>query len=234
MPIYFKRAHQLTCFSILCALLIPFLKLSAINHDLGKMGDEENESYIPQTDQWRKEKLGENYMFNTVLPFASVPDRSLFLLQQHDIYYSFNEMLAIKTHDGLYDAGNEKYLKGFMPEQKPRTSLPFILHQADMMATHIEYDQWKYSEVVQDEETKQRVNNIVKAVVKKEEVVVEKKEEKPHTKPNKIHARHMRIPRTKRLHANLARRPQALSCGSRRSGAGSAACAPGGRRWSAS
>ena len=48
-----------------------------------------------------------------------------------------------------------------------------------MMATHIEYDQWKYSEVVQDEETKQRVNNIVKAVVKKEEVVVEKKEEKP-------------------------------------------------------
>ena len=34
------------------------LIFSAINHDLGKMGDEENESYIPQTDQWRKEKLG--------------------------------------------------------------------------------------------------------------------------------------------------------------------------------
>jgi 23S rRNA maturation-related 3'-5' exoribonuclease YhaM len=30
------------------------LVFSAINHDLGKMGDEENESYIPQTDQWRK------------------------------------------------------------------------------------------------------------------------------------------------------------------------------------
>ena len=34
----------------------------------------------------------------------------------------------------LYDVGNEKYLKGFMPEQRPRTSLPFILHQADMLA----------------------------------------------------------------------------------------------------
>ena len=29
------------------------LVFSAINHDLGKMGDEENESYIPQTDKWR-------------------------------------------------------------------------------------------------------------------------------------------------------------------------------------
>ena len=79
-------------------------------------------------------------MFNKALPFSSVPDRGLFLLQQHDIKYTFNEMLAIQTHDGLYDAANEKYLKAFMPEQKPRTSLPFILHQADMMAARIEFE----------------------------------------------------------------------------------------------
>ena len=113
---------------------------SAINHDLGKMGDEENESYIPQTDKWRKEKLGEDYMFNKQVPFASVPDRGLFMLQSHNVKYSFNEMLAIQTHDGLYDAANEKYLKAYMPEQKPRTSLPFILHQADMMAARIEFE----------------------------------------------------------------------------------------------
>ena len=51
------------------------LVFSAINHDLGKMGDEENESYIPQTDKWRREKLGEDYMFNKKVSFASVPDR---------------------------------------------------------------------------------------------------------------------------------------------------------------
>ena len=56
------------------------LVFSAINHDLGKMGDEKYESYIPQTDQWRKDKLGEDYMFNNQLPFSSVPDRGLFLL----------------------------------------------------------------------------------------------------------------------------------------------------------
>jgi len=49
-------------------------------------------------------------------------------------------MLAIQTHDGLYDQANEKYLKTFMPETKPRTSLPFILHQADMMAARIEFE----------------------------------------------------------------------------------------------
>jgi 23S rRNA maturation-related 3'-5' exoribonuclease YhaM len=53
------------------------LVFSALNHDLGKMGDEEQDSYIPQTDNWRKEKLGEDYMFNTKVPFASVPDRGL-------------------------------------------------------------------------------------------------------------------------------------------------------------
>ena len=116
------------------------LVFAALNHDLGKMGDEEHESYIPQTDQWRKDKLGEDYMFNTKLPFASVPDRGLFMLQSHGIQYTFNEMLAIQTHDGLYDEANKKYLMTYLPEQKPRTCLPFVLHFADMMAARIEFE----------------------------------------------------------------------------------------------
>ena len=116
------------------------LVFSALNHDLGKIGDENHESYIPQTDQWRKDKLGEDYMFNDALAFASVPDRSLFLLQQNSIPYTFNEMVAIQTHDGIYDEGNKKYLSTFNPGQKPRTSLPYILHQADLMASRIEFE----------------------------------------------------------------------------------------------
>ena len=116
------------------------LVFSAINHDLGKMGDEDHESYLPQTDKWRKEKLGEDYMHNKEIAFAAVPDRGLFLLQQHDVKYTFNEMIAIQTHDGLYDVANEKYLKSYMPETKPRTALPFILHFADMMAARIEFE----------------------------------------------------------------------------------------------
>ena len=116
------------------------LVFAAINHDLGKIGDENYESYIPQTDNWRRDKLGEDYMFNKELAFASVPDRGLFMLQSHGIQYTFNEMIAIQTHDGLYDDANKKYLMAFMPEQKPRTSLPFIIHQADLMAARIEFE----------------------------------------------------------------------------------------------
>lgn len=116
------------------------LVFAAINHDLGKMGDEENEAYIPQTDQWRKDKLGEDYMFNDKIAFASVPDRGLYLLQSHGVQYTFNEMVGIQTHDGLYDEANKKYFMGFTPEVKPRTSLPYILHFADMMAARIEFE----------------------------------------------------------------------------------------------
>jgi hypothetical protein len=116
------------------------LVFSALNHDLGKMGSEEFESYIEQDDKWRREKLGEDYKFNNKLAFASVPDRGLFLLQDHDIKYTFNEMITIQTHDGLYDEGNKKYLMSYAPEQKPRTSLPFIIHQADLMAARIEFE----------------------------------------------------------------------------------------------
>ena len=99
-------------------------------------------------------------MFNKKLAFCSVPDRGLFLLQQHDISYSFNEMIGIQTHDGLYDVANEKYLKTFMPEQKPRTSLPYILHQADLMAARIEFEQEWFPKFSQNnvEEPKKQYN----------------------------------------------------------------------------
>jgi hypothetical protein len=120
------------------------------------MGDEENESYIPQTDNWRREKLGEDYMFNTKVPFASVPDRGLFLLQSHGIQYSFNEMITIQTHDGLYDEANKKYLMTYMPEQKPRTALPFIVHQADLMAARIEFEREWLPKLQGNVETKKK------------------------------------------------------------------------------
>lgn len=120
---------------------IEELVFAALNHDLGKMGDEKNESYIPQTDQWRKEKLGEDYKFNDQLEFMSVPDRGLHLLMSNGIQFSKNEMLTIKLHDGLYDDANKPYLMSWSPETKPRTSLIFIVHQADLMAARIEFEQ---------------------------------------------------------------------------------------------
>jgi hypothetical protein len=149
---------------------IEELVFSALNHDLGKIGDENFEAYIPQTDNWRREKLGEEYMFNTQLQFASVPDRGLFMLQSHGIQYTFNEMLAIQTHDGLYDEGNKKYLMGYLPEQKPRTCLPFILHQADMMAARIEFER-EWFPKFKANEPKFKTTKVTKAERKSEALV---------------------------------------------------------------
>ena len=116
------------------------LVFSALNHDLGKFGSVEEASYIEQTDQWRRDKLNETYTFNTKLDYMSVPDRGLWLLQEAGIPVTKNEMLAIKLHDGLYDEANKPYLLTYMPETKPRTSLLFIIHQADFLAARVEFE----------------------------------------------------------------------------------------------
>ena len=116
------------------------LVFSAINHDLGKFGDEQNAAYIEQTDQWRRDKLNETYMFNDRLEYMTVPDRGLYLLMTNGIEYTKNEFLAIKTHDGLYEEANKAYLMGFTPETKPRTSIIYVVHQADLLAARIEFE----------------------------------------------------------------------------------------------
>lgn len=116
------------------------LVFSALNHDLGKMGNKDEVAYLPNPSQWHIDNRGELYTHNTKLTFMSVPDRSLYLLTQHGIEYSENEYLAIKLHDGVYDEANKPYLMSYMPETKPRTSLVHILHHADMLAARVEFE----------------------------------------------------------------------------------------------
>jgi len=119
------------------------LVFSAINHDLGKVGDSANDLYVPSKDDWRKKNLGELYTFNGEVGFMTIPDRSLFLLQEAGIRYSVNEMLAIRTHDGLHDDANKPYLISRIPESKPKSAIVYILHQADLMAAIIESQRGK-------------------------------------------------------------------------------------------
>ena len=152
---------------------------AALHHDLGKVGDMDKDYYVPQESEWHRKNRGEIFTHNGALQYMTVTDRSVYILNQFQIQMSENEYIGLRLADCMYEEANKSYYISYNPDWALKSNIAYILHQADMMATHIEYDQWKYSEVVQDEETKQRVNNIVKAVVKKEEVVVEKKEEKP-------------------------------------------------------
>lgn len=116
------------------------LVFSAINHDLGKLGREGKPAYLPNDSEWHVKNQGAVYKPNTELPFIPIQDSSLFILQSEGISMSFNEWVAIKTHDGLYDDGNKAYLLSSQNESKLRCSLPLILHQADEMAARIEWE----------------------------------------------------------------------------------------------
>jgi len=119
------------------------LVFAAINHDLGKLGVGDKPSYIPNDSEWHVKNQGQIYKTNPELPFFTVPDRSLFVLQQAGIKYSENEYLGIKLHDGLFDEVNKPYYISFNVESRLRTSLPLILHQADLLASRVEWEnQW--------------------------------------------------------------------------------------------
>jgi hypothetical protein len=116
------------------------LIFSAINHDLGKLGEGDNPGYLLNESEWHVKNQGAIYKNNTKLPFMLIPDRSIFNLIKARINISENEFLAIKLHDGLYEDSNKPYLISYSPESRLRTSIPLILHQADMIASRVEWE----------------------------------------------------------------------------------------------
>tara|TARA_A100001201_G_scaffold134869_1_gene122804 strand:- start:323 stop:649 length:327 start_codon:yes stop_codon:yes gene_type:complete len=97
----------------------------------------------------------------------NVPDRAFWLLQQFDVKLSQTEYIGIKLADGLYDEGNKSYYMSFNPDFELQTNLPYIIHQADMLASKTERDNWKYGEkkvvntkVPKDKQEQEKVNNL--------------------------------------------------------------------------
>lgn len=113
----------------------------ALCHDLGKVGDVENEYYQEHEELWRK-KRGELYMINDNLRHMNISHRSLYLLNHYGIKFNQTEMIAILLHDGLYDEANDQYLITYYENKRLRDNLPVVLHQADMMAMCIERDNY--------------------------------------------------------------------------------------------
>lgn len=128
------------------------LLFAALCHDLGKIGTEEAEQYVHNPSDWHRKNLGKLYTNNPVNSFMTVPDRSLKLLADRGIRVTDNEWFGIKLHDGLYEEANKPYYISFNPESALRTNLPYILHQADLMASRVEKNK-----VEQDDNDKELV-----------------------------------------------------------------------------
>lgn len=84
------------------------LIIGALFHDLGKVGDENNDYYVDAED-WRKDKMGEMYTYNKDLDYMTVPDRGVYLCQHFGLKLSRDETLAIKLNDGWVVQENKAY-----------------------------------------------------------------------------------------------------------------------------
>jgi len=127
---------------------------AAVCHDLGKIGTEEAEQYIHNPSDWHRKNLGKLYTNNPANAFMTVPDRSLKLLTDRLIPITENEWFGIKLHDGLYEEANKPYYINFNPDSSLRTNLPYILHQADLMASRIEKNKTEQPETDSNYNTK--------------------------------------------------------------------------------
>jgi len=98
--------------------------LVALFHDLGKVGDGTQPYYLPQTNRWRVDNLGERYYSN---PKIGAPHHflSIFLLQKWGIGLTAEEHKAILCHNGLYTPAAQEI-------QHKEGALSLLLHWADM------------------------------------------------------------------------------------------------------
>ena len=126
------------------------LVFAALHHDLGKVGDLEHDYYVPQDSDWHRKNRDEIYKHNPSLQYMKVPDRALWLLQHYGVKVTDKEYIGIKLTDGMYDEANKSYLMSYNPDFGLRSNMPHILHQADMMSTYIESDQWKRGTEVEE------------------------------------------------------------------------------------
>ena len=136
------------------------LIFAALHHDLGKVGDLAEDYYVHNDSDWHRKNQGLMYKHNGKLHFMTVTDRGIFLLQHFGIQMTENEYLGLRLTDGMYEEANKNYYVSYSKDRQLKTNIAYILHQADMMASHIEHDEWKRGDhdikVEKEEEVKQK------------------------------------------------------------------------------
>lgn len=129
------------------------LAFSAIHHDLGKLGNGEQPHYVPEHNDWYKDKQNKYYNTNPEIDYMDFADRTFWLLNQYGVKYTVNEFLGIRLADGLYEEYNKKYYVKYNESDKIKTSLPYIIHQADTMAFKFEFDNYLNNKSTQPTKT---------------------------------------------------------------------------------
>jgi len=83
-------------------------------HDIGRIGDDVGDFYVPQTSSWHVER-GNLYTYNQDIKRMTHPHRGLYLIQREGINLTQDEWMAIVSQSNAYEeskfyAGNESSL----------------------------------------------------------------------------------------------------------------------------
>ena len=126
--------------------------------------------YVPNDSKWHIENQGKYYKRGKDLNFMTVTDRAIYLLNYFGVSMSENEYLALRLTDGMYEEANKTYLMSYLDDNKVKSNISILLHQADMLASRIEYENWKHNKkdtknIVQSntpktKEEKEKVDNL--------------------------------------------------------------------------
>ena len=116
---------------------------AALHHDLGKIGDLSEDYYVHNDSDWHRKNQGLIYKHNGKPHYMTVTDRAIWLLQHFNVKMTENEYLGLRLTDGMYEEANKSYYVSYQKERQLKSNIAYILHQADMMASKIENDQWK-------------------------------------------------------------------------------------------
>jgi hypothetical protein len=108
--------------------------ITALFHDLGKVGYPGKPYYLPNDNRWEVERRGMTYKINPEIITMNLAVRSLFLVSQA-IPLTESEAQAIVAHDGIYPVtGGVTNLEYHQKECR----LQMILHFADKWTAAVE------------------------------------------------------------------------------------------------
>jgi hypothetical protein len=84
----------------------------ALFHDIGRVGDPKTREpyYIPESDAWKRDKLGKYFRYNERLPKMTHSSRSLYVLSHYSVPLTMGEWIAIQTAHGYGLEENRFYI----------------------------------------------------------------------------------------------------------------------------
>jgi hypothetical protein len=84
------------------------LAIVCLLHEVGKIGDESRDYFVPQTSSWHVER-GQVYTYNPDIPKMTHPHRTLYLLQTSGVHLTLDEWIAILVQSGTSSEENRFY-----------------------------------------------------------------------------------------------------------------------------